>query len=130
MRNDTGLEGPGDELAPSSYRTHARPPTRFAPGAGASVVAQLEAGSEGLPHAAEAGPTGLVEGHDGLKAVGLEGGMDAEQLAGAVVVDAKDRGLLAIEKHGRGGRGACPLNRSLVTTAMPTRNRGRPSRPS
>ena len=79
-----GLEGPGDELAPV-------------------VVAQLEAGSDGPPHAAEAGPTSLVEGDDGFKAVGLEGGMDAEQLAGAVVVDAKDRGLLAIEKHGRGG---------------------------
>ena len=78
------LEGPGDELA-------------------AVVVTQLEAVCDGLPHAAEAGPAGLVEGHDGLVSVGLEGGMDAEQLAGAVVVDAKDRGLLAIEQHGRGG---------------------------
>ena len=79
-----GLEGPGDELA-------------------AIVVTKLQAGSNGLPHTAEAGPAGLVEGHDGLVSVGLEGGMDAEQLAGAVVVDAKDRGLLAIEQHGRGG---------------------------
>ena len=44
-----GLEGPGDELAPV-------------------VVAQLEAGSDGPPHAAEAGPTSLVEGDDGFKA--------------------------------------------------------------
>ena len=79
-----GLEGPGDELA-------------------TIVMAQFEAGSDGLPHPAEAGPAGLVDGDDGLVSVGLEGGMDAEQLAGAVVVDAKDRGLLAIEKHGRGG---------------------------
>ena len=79
-----GLEGPGDELAPV-------------------VVAKLEAGCDGLPHTPEAGPAGLVEGHDGFKTVGPEGGMDAEQLAGAVVVDAKDRGLLAIEQHGRGG---------------------------
>ena len=44
-----------------------------------------------------------MEGHDGLKSIGPEGGIDAKQLAGAVVVDANDRGLLAVEQHGRGG---------------------------
>ncbi len=66
-------------------------------------MTKLQAGSDGLSHTAEAGSAGLVEGHDGLVSIGLQCGMDAEQLAGAVVVDAKDRGLLAIEQHGRGG---------------------------
>jgi hypothetical protein len=44
-----------------------------------------------------------VEGDDGLVSTGLEGGMDAKQLAGSMVVDAKDRRLLAVEQHGRGG---------------------------
>ena len=79
-----GLEGSGDELA-------------------AVVMAQFQARCDGLPNAAEGGPAGLVEGDDGLVSIGLEGGVDAEQFAGAMVVDAKDRGLLSIEKHGRGG---------------------------
>ena len=78
------LVGAGDELAPI-------------------VVAQLETGSDGLPHAAEGCSAGLVERDDGLVSIGLEGGVDAKQLAGAMVVDAKDRGLLAVEQHGRGG---------------------------
>jgi hypothetical protein len=69
----------------------------------AVVMAQFQAHSDGLSNAAEGGPTGLVKRDDGLVSIGLEGGVDAEQLAGVVVVDAKNRGLLAIEKHGRGG---------------------------
>ncbi len=69
-------------------------------------MAKFQADCDGLPDAPEGRPAGLVEGHHGLEPVGLNRGMDAHQLAGAVVVDAKDRGLLAVEEHGAGGIGA------------------------
>ena len=62
-----GLVGAGDELT-------------------SVVMAQFQARCDGLPNATEGGPTGLVKRDDGLVSIGLEGGVDAEKLAGAVVV--------------------------------------------
>ena len=70
---------------------------------GAVVVAELQAGGDGHPDAAEGHPAGLVEGDHGLVAVGLDGRMDAHEFAGAVLVDAKDRGLLAVQEEHAGG---------------------------
>ena len=74
--SDLFLEGAGDELAPV-------------------VVPELEAARDGFAHASEGMAAGLVERDHGFKAVGLDRRVDAQQLAGAMVVDAKDRGLLA-----------------------------------
>jgi hypothetical protein len=72
-----GLERLGDEL-------------------GAVVVAE-QAARDGVLDASEGRPTGLVEGNHGFESVGLDRGVDAQQLACAVIVDAKDRGLLTAD---------------------------------
>ena len=79
-----GLEGSGDKL-------------------GAVVMPKLQACSNGFVDTPEGRSTGLMERCHGLVAVRVEGGVNAHEFAGAMVVDAKDGGLLAIEKHGRGG---------------------------
>jgi len=82
-----GLEGAGDKLAPI-------------------VVAELQTDGNGFSNAAEGHPGGLLEGGDGLEAIGLQGCVDAQEFAGAVVIDPKDRGLLAIQEQDAGGVGA------------------------
>ena len=64
---------------------------------------KLRACGNGLADAPEGRAAGLMERYHGLVAIRVQGGVDAHELAGAMVVDAKDGGLLAIEKHGRGG---------------------------
>jgi len=72
-----GLEGPLNELT-------------------AIVMVDLRAGSDGLLDGTEGLSGCLLQGGDGFEPIGFELSVDAQEFAGAVVIDAKDRDLLTI----------------------------------